>query len=599
MSKLVSIAVAIVLVVPPDALADSATQTDWTGGADVLGPVSSWDDLFYLASNADWSSSPGAVQHTLSSAHVVDDYFWGAVSVHADDIDGDGDMDVLCAGGSTVAWWANEDGSGQQWAFHVVDASCGYAQHVSSADVDGDGDCDVIAASHETIYWWANVDGTGTGWLEHSIASDFSGNTCAHPVDIDGDGDQDVLGSGYGGLSTRMYWWENSDGSGTGWVEHLIGDSGIALVALNPGDVDGDGDSDFAQGWVSLHPAGSGWFENIDGGSSWDYHEIYESVWTTMPVCPADVDGDGDIDILGGGYKTSWQENVEGYGIQWVEHQIDDVYVPGCIVSVDMDDDGDMDCVCCGEDEEDIVWWENVDGYGQSWTRHDIVDGLLDPTSICPQDFDGDGDWDILGNEHSGNSIAWWEYSEQGTLTSSILYLGNDPGWGSIDWSSDEPSGSSVSFLVRASDDYGNMGNWSDTLDAPCSLAGILAENDSFFQYMAILGTTDPTATTALHDITISWDPVGIEELPIFETALIGALVNPSSGGVAIGFAVAELSTVEFSVYDVSGRLTEEITGQFPEGENTISVLDLQPGVYFVRMASGNFAATQRFVVID
>jgi len=39
--------------------------------------------------------------------------FYDANSVYSGDIDGDGNMDVLGAGGSDITWWENIDGSGE------------------------------------------------------------------------------------------------------------------------------------------------------------------------------------------------------------------------------------------------------------------------------------------------------------------------------------------------------------------------------------------------------------------------------------------------------------------------------------------------------
>jgi hypothetical protein len=68
-------------------------------------------------------------------------------SVHATDVDGDGDTDILSASAddNTIAWLEN-DGS-QNFTVHTITTSAGGANGVYAADVDGDNDTDILTAS--------------------------------------------------------------------------------------------------------------------------------------------------------------------------------------------------------------------------------------------------------------------------------------------------------------------------------------------------------------------------------------------------------------------------------------------------------------------
>ena len=76
--------------------ADSAIQTDWSGGTGILGPVLDWGNEFYLSSCIIWSVYPGIALLTQSILeHTVDSHFEYALSVFSADVNGDGYMDVL------------------------------------------------------------------------------------------------------------------------------------------------------------------------------------------------------------------------------------------------------------------------------------------------------------------------------------------------------------------------------------------------------------------------------------------------------------------------------------------------------------------------
>ena len=99
--------------------------------------------------------------------------------MHAADVDGDGDLDVLGAAylDSDITWWENTNDIGTSWTEHTVDSDFLNAASVCTADVDGDGDVDVLGAAYNDndITWWENTNGEGTAWTEHTVEADFDG----------------------------------------------------------------------------------------------------------------------------------------------------------------------------------------------------------------------------------------------------------------------------------------------------------------------------------------------------------------------------------------------------------------------------------------
>jgi hypothetical protein len=222
-------------------------------------------------------------------------------------------MDVLGASFALddISWWEN-DGSPATgtWTEHSIDADFDGAWSVNAADVDGDGDMDVLGAAyyHDDITWWEN-DGSQS-WTEHTIDPDFNGAYSVYAVDVDGDGDMDVVGGGYGNSSPTIIiaWWEN-DGTPADddWSEHTIETNSFQLAhSVYAADVDGDGDMDVLGAANSVDDIA--WWEN-DGTpatGNWSENTIDGSFDGAYSVYAADIDGDGDMDVLGAAQGTPY-----------------------------------------------------------------------------------------------------------------------------------------------------------------------------------------------------------------------------------------------------------------------------------------------------
>jgi hypothetical protein len=183
------------------------------------------------------------------------------------DLDGDGDNDIV----RSTGWFENADGKGTRWTWHanLDGGSGGRFKDTTKAwilDLDKDGDNDVVmtAADAEAPTGWArwfeNVDGKGRKWATHSIASKKGDLHSLALADFDNDGDADVFsgegplgGTGPGGKH-RWYVWENLDGKGARWREHVILEGKRCHEGM-AADVDGDGDVDIcSKPWNgSLH----------------------------------------------------------------------------------------------------------------------------------------------------------------------------------------------------------------------------------------------------------------------------------------------------------------------------------------------------------
>lgn len=171
------------------------------------------------------------------------------------DLDGDGDLDIAYLG----LWCENVDGKGREWeAHHNIDfrPNGPFAQAVRCwvADIDQDGHNDIVQsvcdAAKAKVVWLRNVNGDGSEWdLTELPGLERPGDFHSLAVgDFDLDGDCDVYVDEMEHLhllnhQARMAFWENIDGRGTEWNLSIF-KSGLGGHQAQTADLDGDGDLD-------------------------------------------------------------------------------------------------------------------------------------------------------------------------------------------------------------------------------------------------------------------------------------------------------------------------------------------------------------------
>jgi len=215
------------------------------------------------------------------------------------DVDGDGWIDQVSGG----AWYKNPGNPREQEFIKYPNDVIRRCHDNVAADIDGDGDNDVVRSN----LWFENADGKATKWVEHKNI-DFGQPGARFPLmtktwvaDLDKDGDNDVVQAEGDCISGRVAWHENTDSEGRKWTRHLIaGKTGQDFHSLAVADFDNDGDLDvFSGGGPLTKSPPHKWFiwENTDGkGRKWQQHIILSGK-RCHEAKAADVDGDGDIDI--------------------------------------------------------------------------------------------------------------------------------------------------------------------------------------------------------------------------------------------------------------------------------------------------------------
>jgi len=169
----------------------------------------------------------------------------GARSVFVADMDGDGDMDIVSASfnDDTIAWYEN-DGAADTWIAADIAVSANGAQDVHVADMDGDGDLDIVSASvyDDTIAWYANDGTADPSWTAADITVSADGARSVFVADMDGDGDLDIVSAS--SFDDTIAWYENDGAAEPTWTAVDIATSADGAYNVFVADMDDDGDLD-------------------------------------------------------------------------------------------------------------------------------------------------------------------------------------------------------------------------------------------------------------------------------------------------------------------------------------------------------------------
>ena len=143
----------------------------------------------------------------------------------------------------------------------------------------------------------------------------------------------------------------------------------------------------------------------LSGQNSITSHTISDNAQEARSVSAADIDGDGDMDVLAGHNNIAWYEN-DGFE-SFTPHTIS-TSAASSVYTVDLDGDGDMDVV--GSSTGSVGWYEN-DGSG-NFANHTICNHYWHRgfKSVYALDVDRDGDMDVVAASSSpNNKIIWYE----------------------------------------------------------------------------------------------------------------------------------------------------------------------------------------------
>jgi hypothetical protein len=105
------------------------------------------------------------------------------------------------------------------------------------------------------------------------------------------------------GLDNKIAWYENTDGAGTFGAQNVISTvCNECKFCICSADMDGDGDMDVCKRFLRVMIRSPGTKMMVHGTFGAQQEISTAALMYSFCVCSADLDGDGDMDVLSASY---------------------------------------------------------------------------------------------------------------------------------------------------------------------------------------------------------------------------------------------------------------------------------------------------------
>ena len=199
-------------------------------------------------------------------------------------------------------------------------------------DIDGDGLLDVVGSlrvdgegdplpgtrgarkNNHVVRWWKNPGSGGGMWQRYEVGL-ATGADRFEVGDLNGDGKPDIVISDErfpGDVpNAHLQWYENPGDTQRPWTRHLVVTQ-MSMNSLDLADMDGDGDLDIVTGEHRARPAGAEGFPERERVQVWANDGRGHFTCVTVDIGKeshlgtrlADLDGDGDLEIVSIGWRN-------------------------------------------------------------------------------------------------------------------------------------------------------------------------------------------------------------------------------------------------------------------------------------------------------
>ena len=557
------------------------------------------------------------------------------------DLNQNGHLDMVCVGdhgspnigtnqhGITVFFG---NGTGTGWNLYQ-NGSFGYGG-CAVGDLNNDGKQDIAYSMHHNyggpgggkLIEAQLGNGTGKSWTPYDTGLAVNGESYGmfgtDLGDINNDGLLDIASNSFG-LGPGIHIYKNNGNAS--WTQtYTYGYSGTTGHYIQCGDMDGDGNLDFA----ASNELGSTYFGNGNGGFTLKKIGLPPLPTSNqdnyLDVSLGDIDNDGDDDLafvynvysgIRGVYVYKWNKITQ----QWdnssmgLPNNTYDNYLTARLADMDMD--GYLDLIIGSSNNSTLEIWKG--NGGTSWTQmySQPFPNIVQIQDLAIADVDHNGYPDIL---------IWAKFNLGGffpTYINKIKFLRNNSVPTEITAALTYPTGwecmknNSVKFIHWVS---AVQNNNSSSVKIEYSVSGIsgpwtviaaLAPNNGTYQwtvpasvnsmncYIRITATDNVSSATATAMNTNSFSigtcnsAVGISETNAEN--LFSIFPNPMSEEAIV---YSKMKNLSLKIVDVTGKIVRNVSdvNQFPF---TIERGNLAMGIYILELRSENKIERSKLII--
>lgn len=320
------------------------------------------------------------------------------------DLDGDGYPDLLVGGmpGEKLNWYRYPS-----WSRTVIAApTIEFTTDCSLGDLDGDGDLDIVVPdgnSGNNLFWFQNPrpsgnPANGPAWVRHTVGSVGDWGKDVKIADFDQDGRLDIATRGHG---EALVFFQTAPNT---WTRVVLDVANLGEEGLGLGDVDGDGKPDLI--------VRGAWLKNPGGtaarAGNWSEHYI-GWVDLSFKAVVADINGDGKRDVVFSSSEGTddvvwWSYEAAGPTGLWKKNVIvTNLERSHTLQAADLDGDGDLDVITAQmhtSAAREVAVWFNVNRLGTQWRKQVVATSGLHNGQMA--DVNRDGRPDIFGANWTG-----------------------------------------------------------------------------------------------------------------------------------------------------------------------------------------------------
>ncbi len=590
----------------------------------------------------------------------------GLFCIVAGDMDNDGDLDIVSASyrDDKIAWYENDGKNNPNFLKHTITVIEEGAISVEIGDIDNDGDLDIVSASYDdnNISWYENDGNINPTFSSHVVSTNVNGAVSVDLGDIDSDGDLDIVSASY--LNNSIQWHENDGKSFPNFKTIEITNNFNEVRSVNIGDYNNDGSLDIASASVKEDEIAI-LFNGGDADLRFTKNIVSTQADGAYYIYSSDINMDGNKDLVSASIyddKIAWYENDGEISPSFKTHVVSlNADAARSVHSADLDNDGDVDIISASYNDDKIAWYQNNlttpiisvqndtmkvledSSASINFLSNDIIQ-RIDNYSISIIDSSKNGNTtlvrdslisfepkkDFFGIDSIKYSIFNDDISDSGTILINVLNINDKPGnfswlisqsdslfidqsnankFYNFSWTeSIDPDGDEIEYLIYSMIGNTNWNLW--TIENSNSATFLYSElldyafkdfpNNEALTLKLLISATDQKDTIQIDNGDRSLFINRYQYLSLGEKEITNNFElyknypNPFNPQTKIIFGIPHEADIRILIYDILGRKIKEINYEnLNAGKHSIIwntkddfANNVAPGVYFCQLNS-------------